>query len=86
MSERNDSGSINITPDWDMQGTAGELEAELRSFVFKGVGWYITDEHDDTLLVLPTSDPDVFTVLVYNGRNPIEAFNRIINLGYAMRR
>ena len=44
-----------IVPDWTKTWTAGEAEAELVAFEFKGPGWYMGGP--DTMLVLPIDRP-----------------------------
>lgn len=83
---------INISdfqPDWKATLTAEDSEIELNGFKFKGPGWYI--EKDDTVLVFPANgeceepwkqtweEDRLFHFLVYNERNPSDAFNAIVN-------
>lgn len=82
----------SISPDWSDIWTAAESEQELaqsgKPFVFKGPGWYI--EPDSVILVFPRYDVDdpwkqewpedtVFNFLVWDGDNPADAFNAIVN-------
>jgi hypothetical protein len=77
-------------PDWGEVWTAQRAEAELKDFIFKGIGWYFLSK--DTLLVLPYGTSDgtkhadtfpqgakLYRFLVYNGRNPSATFNWLIN-------
>ncbi len=80
-----------IKPDWEIAGTAVELETDLGGeFRFAGPGWYLTDT--DTTLVFPegeTPNPwrhkgywapeQVWRFMVWNGQNPFEGFNAIVN-------
>lgn len=47
----------NFRPDWDMFGTAAELEAELSDFKFHGPGWYKA-KTGETLLLLPDGEQE----------------------------
>lgn len=79
-------------PDWTDIMTAREAENQLEGFKFSGPGWYTLA--DDTMLVIAFERPAVeawnqkarlpnskerFEFNVYNQRNPIDAFNLIIN-------
>lgn len=66
-------------PDWFAVYSLKEAEKELGR-KFNEPGWYIFKT--DTLLMLPAfsqDGTDYFEFLVYNERNPVEAFNQIVN-------
>lgn len=81
----NDTPEIyDFIPDWTALFTADQAERELRNFLFRGVGLYLTKT--DTIIVLPAivsaraATPPVFRFCVYNNVSAHEAFNTIINL------
>ena len=68
----------SITPDWTSVWTPDQAEKELENFKWQGAGWYINKS--DTLLVTPFGDDGhFFKFNVYNGRNPAEDFNWVVN-------
>jgi hypothetical protein len=73
-----------VVPDWKELWTVEEALKELTGFKlnpdFKTArggftGWYLTKT--DTLLILPSIEPNKFWFLVYNGRNPGQHFASI---------
>lgn len=82
---------VEFVPDWEKVWTAKEAEKQLDGFKFQGPGWYITGE--DTMLVMPVFPTmrcggiwathwlvsQMFRFCVYNKRNPVAAFNAIVN-------
>jgi len=69
-------GRLSLNSDWFLNGTKDQLQEQLKSFIFEGPGFYLT-EHD-TLLVVPNGydienpwkkewpDPTVFTAYIFN--------------------
>lgn len=83
-----------ISPDWTQTWRASDAERELHDFKFKGPGWYITETYVVLVVptggILPKVDSQwagpeqwdsdqLFKFYVYNGRNPCEAFNQLVN-------
>jgi hypothetical protein len=76
--------------DWSRMYTAEQAEEELREFKFEGPGWYL-GKNNDVLLVIPCDreikdwwhkkweERERFYFMVYNNRNPADAFNAIVN-------
>lgn len=74
--------SIEFYEDWKQSWTKEEAEAEFLTeygveFEFTGPGWYLTKT--DSMLVIPGPRKGQYWFLVYNGRNPVDAFNSIVN-------
>jgi hypothetical protein len=67
----------NIVPDWKKLYTPAAAEADLKGFKFLGPGWY--NSPTETVLVIPSAVEEQFYFWVYDGRNPAEGFNQIIN-------
>ncbi len=72
--------AVNFTPDWSKSMTPDQAEQQLGGFTWLGCGWYCRGG-SDTILVVPHDDRgQVFRFHVYNGRNPAEDFNHIVNM------
>jgi hypothetical protein len=78
----------DVQADWTKVWTIEQIEHELTDFKFNGPGWY--HSMNDTLLIFPIGEHKEpwkqtwkkhqrFKVMVYNERNPANAFNLIIN-------
>jgi hypothetical protein len=56
---------FSFTPDWDLSGTAEELQKQIgNGFKFNGPGFYLTDS--DTLLIIPRRRGDKTQITVEN--------------------
>lgn len=82
--------SLDFTPDWKKLYTAEQANEDLQDFKFEGPGWYLIKE--DTLLVVPVDTStkslpwkrewpkdQLFLFMVWNGSNPRDALNSVIN-------
>jgi hypothetical protein len=70
-----------------------KLLTQNGNFEFKGPGWYFSNhtKGSDTFLILPVKrslvklwaqdyqDEEIFNVMIFNGRNPCDSFNTLIN-------
>ncbi len=50
---------FRLSPDWDMMGTAAQINLELRGIKFKSPGWYLSPT--DSVLIVPTESDKPIT-------------------------
>lgn len=80
--------------DWQEIWTAHQAEHQMKGFKFEGPGWYAYSEHVLLVIPLESNNPkreydglwsknwpisQKFRFFVYNGRNPADIFNAIVN-------
>jgi hypothetical protein len=72
--------AFSFSPDWSVSLTADQAETEMKAFKFEGVGWYILKNLDTVLVhLVPGAEPGYYQFEVWNGRNPADALNWMIN-------
>lgn len=86
--------AYEFVPSWTETGTAAQAEKDFgNGFKFKGPGWYHDHKGNSkqTMLVIPMERPanetwhqkwtetELFRFCMWDGPNPADAFNLIIN-------